>query len=231
MVNILGGDKLRQMLSASLEAYHSGSDTHQAREQIVLDYLNTMPLAAVPRVAKSTVLGDGLRVWFAMDLPEVRTALEQAEPTPERHAPTDMLSRCSTPCMHRTPIWYIAVAHSNPHRCVSSLLSSAASLMYNSSRSCIHAPLEFADLEPFDRSPPFVERKAVNAAAASNSRSCWRYRVSMIWTDCKFRWTATNRGALQDGVTQLLRRLASLEFVAASGLRELECWRGAIRAR
>jgi len=213
-------DKLRQMLSASLEAYHSGSDTHQAREQIVLDYLNTMPLAAVPRVGEVHGLGDGLRVWFAMDLPEVRTALEQAEPTPEKarayrhalallyavHAPTRYL-------VHRRR------ALESRIDAYASLLSSAGIIDGQLLALMHHAPLEFADLEPFDRSPPFVERKAVNAArlelakllAVPSLYDLDRLQVQM---------DSTIDGALQGGVTQLLRRLASSEFVAASGMRE-----------
>ena len=39
-------DKLRQMASASLRAYLDGEDTLLRRRQIVVDYLNTVPLAA-----------------------------------------------------------------------------------------------------------------------------------------------------------------------------------------
>ena len=40
------GEKLRQMASASLRAYLDGADTLSHRRQIVVDYLDTVPLAA-----------------------------------------------------------------------------------------------------------------------------------------------------------------------------------------
>ena len=39
-------EKFRQMASASLRAYLDGPDTQRARERIVVDYLNTVPLSA-----------------------------------------------------------------------------------------------------------------------------------------------------------------------------------------
>jgi membrane peptidoglycan carboxypeptidase len=39
-------DKLRQILAASLRVYRSGPDTQEERRKIVLEYMNTMPLAA-----------------------------------------------------------------------------------------------------------------------------------------------------------------------------------------
>jgi hypothetical protein len=41
-----GREKLRQMASASMRAYLGGTDTTATRRNIVLDYLNTVPLAA-----------------------------------------------------------------------------------------------------------------------------------------------------------------------------------------
>jgi len=82
--NILAADKLRQMLSASLEAYHSGSDHNtKAREQIVLD-ISTRCRWPRCRVLAKSRSRKRLRVWFANGPSEVRTALEQAEPTPEK---------------------------------------------------------------------------------------------------------------------------------------------------
>ena len=40
-------EKLRQMVSATLRAYQHGEDTTAARRQIVVDYLNTVPLSAM----------------------------------------------------------------------------------------------------------------------------------------------------------------------------------------
>src|SRR5690554_320501 len=61
-------DKLRQMTSATVRAYMHGPDTLQARQQLVRDYLNTVPLAAVFGHGEVHGVGDALWVWFAEDL-------------------------------------------------------------------------------------------------------------------------------------------------------------------
>ncbi len=60
------GDKLRQVVSASVRAYRDGPTTLAARRRIVLDYLNSMPLAAHPRLGEVTGIGDGLEAWFGV---------------------------------------------------------------------------------------------------------------------------------------------------------------------
>jgi membrane peptidoglycan carboxypeptidase len=70
-----GIDKIRQMASASLRAYLLGSDTREMRRQIVLAYLNSMPLSATPKSGEVHGLGDGLAAWFGADFNEVNTLL------------------------------------------------------------------------------------------------------------------------------------------------------------
>ena len=41
-------EKLRQLVGASLKAYRAGKNTRAWRERIIVDYLNTVPLAAAP---------------------------------------------------------------------------------------------------------------------------------------------------------------------------------------
>ena len=69
-------DKLQQILAASLRAYRDGPDTREARRRIVLEYLNTMPLAAAPGFGEIHGLKDGLRVWFKVDPEAVCVALQ-----------------------------------------------------------------------------------------------------------------------------------------------------------
>ena len=61
-------DKLRQIVAASLKVYQEGSDTRPARKRIILDYINTMPLAAVPSYGEIYGLGEGLNAWFNVDV-------------------------------------------------------------------------------------------------------------------------------------------------------------------
>ena len=80
------GDKLRQMASASLRAYQDGDDTLVRRRQIVVDYLDTVPLAARPGFGEVNGLGDGLWSWYGRDFGEVNRLLAD---TGEEAAPSD----------------------------------------------------------------------------------------------------------------------------------------------
>jgi membrane peptidoglycan carboxypeptidase len=61
-------DKLRQMTSASIKVYSRGLDTREARRRIVLDYLNSAPLAATPNYGEIYGIGEGLYAWYGTDL-------------------------------------------------------------------------------------------------------------------------------------------------------------------
>ncbi len=74
-----GKEKLRQMASASLRAYRDGPDTTNARQRIVLDYLNTVPLAAQAGYGEVNGIGDGLWAWYGRDFSEVNQLLQQPE--------------------------------------------------------------------------------------------------------------------------------------------------------
>ena len=79
-------DKLRQVAGASLKAYRDGADTREWRREIVVDYLNTAPLAAAPGYGEINGLGDGLYAWFGLDLIDVKAALAATDLSPERVA-------------------------------------------------------------------------------------------------------------------------------------------------
>ncbi|MGG1944191.1 transglycosylase domain-containing protein [Trinickia sp. NRRL B-1857] len=70
-------EKLRQIASASIRAYLGGENTTAARKQIVVRYLNTVPLAARAGVGEVQGLGDGLTAWYGRDFAEVNRLLSQ----------------------------------------------------------------------------------------------------------------------------------------------------------
>ena len=57
-------EKLRQVASASLRAYANGPDTLRAQQQIICDYINSIPLAATRDEGEVIGLADGLRDWY-----------------------------------------------------------------------------------------------------------------------------------------------------------------------
>lgn len=70
-------EKLRQVVGASLKAYRVGKNTRAWRDQIIVDYINTVPLAAAPGYGEIHGLGEALHAWFGMPLADVVRALNQ----------------------------------------------------------------------------------------------------------------------------------------------------------
>jgi membrane peptidoglycan carboxypeptidase len=68
-------EKLRQMASASVRAYLNGEDTTVARRQLVVDYVNTVPLGARAGFGEINGVGDGLWAWYGRDFDQVNRLL------------------------------------------------------------------------------------------------------------------------------------------------------------
>ncbi|MGB0129912.1 MAG: transglycosylase domain-containing protein, partial [Rhodocyclaceae bacterium] len=78
-ITTTAAEKLRQMVSASLRAYRQGEQTLGSRRQLVLDYLNTVPLSALAGYGEVNGLGDGLWAWYGADFDEVNRLLVDAK--------------------------------------------------------------------------------------------------------------------------------------------------------
>jgi membrane peptidoglycan carboxypeptidase len=90
-------EKLRQVVGASLKAYRAGANTKAWRERIIVDYLNTVPLAAAPSYGEIHGLGEGLHAWFGMRLADVVKELNRPGNSPAKvrafkHALTLLIS-------------------------------------------------------------------------------------------------------------------------------------------
>ena len=75
-------EKLRQVTGASLKAYREGVNTRSWRNQIIVDYFNSMPLAAAPGHGEIFGLGEGLYVWFGLRLKDALHILTAAPNSP-----------------------------------------------------------------------------------------------------------------------------------------------------
>lgn len=74
-------DKVRQIAGASLKAYRDGADTRAWRNQIVTDYLNSIPLSAPPGWGAVHGIGEGLWAWFGLRLDSVSDAMAAPKST------------------------------------------------------------------------------------------------------------------------------------------------------
>ena len=76
-------EKYRQLVGASLKAYREGGILARG-ERIIVDYFNTVPLAAAPSYGEIHGLGEGLFAWFGMQLTDVVSALKAPGLTPAK---------------------------------------------------------------------------------------------------------------------------------------------------
>lgn len=72
-------EKLRQITIASLRAYRRGPETLAEQQRIVLDYVNSIPMAATPAGGEITGLGDGLWAWYGANFSKVNFLLNSQE--------------------------------------------------------------------------------------------------------------------------------------------------------
>ncbi|WP_372876205.1 transglycosylase domain-containing protein [Pseudomonas sp.] len=103
-------EKLRQMVSASVRAYQGGPQTLTARQNIVRDYLNSVPLSAAPGHGEVHGLADGLRIWFGADFARVNRLLDP-ERSPEASTAERGLALRQVLAMmiaQRRPSYYLA---------------------------------------------------------------------------------------------------------------------------
>src|SRR5207302_8197200 len=98
-------DKLRQMISASLRVYREGPDTREERHEIVLDYLNSVPVAAAPDYGEVYGLGNGLYAWFGIDRPAFREA------SPHQESERIFKHAMALICAARAPSFYLLQNH------------------------------------------------------------------------------------------------------------------------
>lgn len=70
-------EKFRQMISASMRAYLNGEQTLGVRREVVLDYLNTVPLSAAPGFGEVNGIGDGMWAWYGADFATVNRLLRE----------------------------------------------------------------------------------------------------------------------------------------------------------
>ena len=104
------GEKLRQMVSASVRAYQSGPLTLAARQNILRDYLNSVPLSAAPGHGEVHGLADGLRIWFGADFARVNRLLDPARSPEASNAERGLALRQVLALMiaQRRPSYFLA---------------------------------------------------------------------------------------------------------------------------
>ena len=209
-------DKLRQMTAASLQAYRAGVDTRPERQQILLEYLNTMPLGAAPGWGEVNGLPDGLLAWFGLTPMQVFAALDSPDPAERAQAYKVTLALL---CAARGPSFYLV--HQRPAleariRAYLTLLTDAGILDPAFAARVRPLPL------PFVRKAPPPPRLMLQRKAVLHLRGALRqllgepnpYVLDRLHLDV----ASTLDLGLQEAVADLFSRLRDPAYVHAAGL-------------
>ena len=160
-------EKLRQMLSASLRAYLDGPDTREARRNLVLEYVNGVPLAAVPGFGEVIGLGDGLWAWYAADFDQANRLLRDPEAEEHLEAAGAVFKQAlSLFVAQRRPSQYLIASRKQLVADTESYVRLLAADGLISTRlrdAALAAPLAFRSSPAAVLPTSFVDRKAANA--------------------------------------------------------------------
>ena len=102
-------EKMKQMVSASVRVYQGGPETMPARKELVVSYLNTVPLSGAPGYGEVHGLGDGLKVWFDSDVKKVNKLLSLTDVNGDTLQAKGQALRqvLSLMIAHRRPSYYL----------------------------------------------------------------------------------------------------------------------------
>lgn len=211
-------EKLRQMASASVRSYLNGEDTTAVRQQLVVDYVNTVPLGARAGFGETNGVGDGLWAWYGRDFKQVNLLLADNSNAPLTDRALAYKEVLSLFISQRSPSYYLAHIEE-----LESLTDSYLRRM--ASAKVITAELRDAALgqslkhqkESVRPPPPPVERKGVNAVRVNLSSLLGVPRMYDL-DRLDLTVNSTLDSSLQREVTAELIKLRDPAYAKAAGL-------------
>ncbi|MES2128891.1 MAG: transglycosylase domain-containing protein, partial [Pseudomonadota bacterium] len=213
-------DKYVQMVSATLRAYQGGEDTTKVRRQIVLDYLNTVPLSAKTGYGEVNGIGDGMWVWYGRDFKQVSATLRGKIDTPD--AVMAYKEALSLMIAQRRPAYYLGAGEADLEELTNShlrVLAQSGVISAGLRDAALHVKLHPALGSGV--APPaanaFVTRKASNAVRthlASLLGDSRLYNLDRLDLTVQ----STLNADAQRAVTGALRDLRDADAAKAAGL-------------
>ena len=212
------GEKLRQIVGASLKAYREGPNTRAWRERIIVDYLNTVPLAAAPSYGEIHGLGEGLYAWFGMPLRDVVTALSTPGNSPAKlrafkHALTLLISV-------RAPSVYLVDERASLEEKVGQftrLMARAGIIDWEFAAALQETPIKFLPTAPLPPQPSSGKNKAANAIRNTMTESLGVTNLYDL-NRLHLRVDSSIDVPLQKHITEFFGRLADKKVVDSLGL-------------
>lgn len=220
-------DKLRQLIGASLKVYREGTDTRPRRQEIVIDYLNSVPLSAVPGYGEVTGIGEGLYAWFGLQPEKVwkdlaNPALTTAKVKAYKNTLALLVSLPATSS-------FLVKDHEALNRRVNFYtrrLEKAGIIDEKFADALLKEPIRFMPKARLRSPQSFNQEKASNAVRASMLRLLHvpdLYSLDRLHAEVE----STIDSALQGTVTRFFRSLTDPEFVQVRGLNQERMLEGA----
>jgi len=217
-------EKYRQMISAALRAYQSGNQTMVTRRQIIIDYINSVPLGAFPGYGEVNGIGDGLYAWFNADFYETNNRLAKADINAGDPGLAEWALAykqvLSLFLAQRRPSFYLLGKPGDLEEKTNSyirLLAGNGIISQPQKDAALKVRLNVRRKRPSHDKLSFVERKAANAV---RPKLLSLLDVSKLYDldllDLTVKTSLDSQ--TQEEVTRLLRDLREPKFTAAAGL-------------
>jgi membrane peptidoglycan carboxypeptidase len=214
-------DKLLQMASASVRVYQNGEDTTAARKQLVLYYLNSVPLSAAPRYGEVSGIGDGLYVWYGTEFEKVNQLLSLKNPQgPEAELQARVIKQMvSMMIAQRRPSYYLKLGRNGLAALSNSyirLLTTHGVLSQNISELAQAQPLFFRNFGVNSAALNIANNKGVNVVRNRLSSLLKKSLYGLDRMDLTVTTSLDNK--LQVQVNQYLKSLRDPEIASSAGL-------------
>ncbi|MCT7942358.1 transglycosylase domain-containing protein [Shewanella sp. SP1S2-7] len=210
-------DKLLQIGSAMVRVYQQGENTLAARQRIVQDYLNTVPLSSAPGFGEVHGIGDGLWAWFKTDFNRANQLLMSPH-NPKTADERGQVFRQIVALMiaQRRPSYYLLQGHDDLEKLVDShlrLLVSYALIDPQLMNSAMQQKLKFDRRKGVPDKP---NNKGVNAVRIRTAGMLSSNLFDLDRLDLTVQ--STFHGDLQQQVGDYLRGLGTQENAQKVGL-------------
>ncbi|MDT9677106.1 penicillin-binding protein [Pseudomonas sp. JV414] len=216
-----GAEKIRQMISASVRAYQAGPETLQARQNVIRDYLNSVPLSAVPGHGEVHGMAEGLRVWYGADFNQANERLASTNTDPKSLSEKGLALRemLSLMIAQRRPSHYLTKGRDE----LASLTDSHIRLL--AQNGVIDAPLATAALASKVTYRDWATQPTIQPIETNKGISVARSRLGGLLNRPLYDLdrldlsaTSTLQGELQTQATAYLKHLADPTYAAEIGL-------------
>ena len=217
-------DKLRQMATGALRAYLHGTDTRHARQEVLRDYLNSVPLSAMNGHGAVYGYGDAMWAYFGTDFETVNSTLHGVEAMSADEATLADAGRIYRQTVAlmlslRRPSRFLL----NDHHTLEQMVDHHLQLMHDGN--VISAQLRNAAL---DAQLSFQDRAEITPIVAQDRKAADAARIAAMQTlnldrlytldQLDLTVTSTFDGAVQQKVSEMLAALQTVEGAQAAGL-------------